>query len=98
MANRNNDYREIIAQNFNSKEYARLFFIHLVEDEGLEIKDTLKECIKAMGLANFAKRSGLSIQSVSDFVAGRKNWSSDKVAKHVTEIFKVKVRLALDVA
>lgn len=98
MANRNKSYNEVLAQKFNNKKYARAYFINLVEKEGLSIERAIQESIKAMGLSLFAKKSGLSVQAVSDFVAGRTQWSSDKIAKHTKAVFGIKVKLALDVA
>ena len=96
MSNRNKDYNEVLARKFNDLEYAQSYLFNIVESENLPLHDALKESIKAMGLQSFAEKSGLSIQTVSDFVSQRQEWSTDKVIKHIEEVFKLRVTFSLD--
>ena len=98
MANRNSSYDEIISEKFNSLEYAQGYLLHIVEEENLPLEQALRETIKAMGLQKFSSASDLSIQAVSDFVSKRKRWSTDKLAKHIEVVFKLKVKLSLEAA
>jgi len=96
MANRHRSYDEVIAKSFENTEYAQCFLLHIVNDEGLSVEEALRESIKAMGLQNYASKSNLSIQAVSDFVSKRRKWSSDKIAKQVEKVFKLKVKLTIE--
>ena len=49
-----------------------------------------------MGLKCFSDKSGLSIQAVSDFVSERRKWSMDKLSNHIEDVFKLKVRLSIE--
>ena len=60
------------------------------------MNEALCETIKAMGLKNFSDKSGLSIQAVSDFVAERQKWSMDKLSTHIENVFKLKVKLSVE--
>lgn len=95
MANRNKSYDEVLAQKFENLDYAKGYILNMTENEGLDVKDALRETIKAMGLQNFSEKSGLSIQAVSDFVSERQNWSTEKLKKHIYEVFKLKAKLSL---
>ena len=96
MANRNKSYDEVLAGKFENLEYAQGYLLDIVENEGLSVDEALRETIKAMGLQNFADKSELSIQGVSDFVAKRHKWSSDKLSKTIGKVFKLKVKLTIE--
>ena len=96
MANRNKNYSEILAKKFDNLEYAQGYLLNIAESEDLPLADVLRETIQAMGLQNFAEKSGLSIQAVSDFVSQRQQWSTDKVIKHIEQIFELKVTFSLN--
>jgi hypothetical protein len=96
MANRNKDYDEILAKKFDNLKYAQTYLLHIVESESLSVTEALRETIKAMGLKRFAVKSELSIQAVSGFVNQRQSWSTDKIAKHIFQVFKLKTRLVLE--
>lgn len=96
MANRNKSYDDVLANKFENLEYAQGYLINIVESEELSIDEALRETIKAMGLQRFSEKSNLSIQAVSDFVAKRQKWSTDKVSKHIFEVFKLKVKIILE--
>ncbi len=97
MANRNKSYDEVLASKFENLKFAQGYLLNIVKNEGLSIDEALCETIKAMGLQNFADKSDLSIQGVSDFVAKRQKWSTDKLSKLINEVFKLKVKLILEV-
>ncbi len=96
MANRNKSYNEVLAQKFKKPKYARGYLLNIIEREKLSVDEALRETIKAMGLKYFADKSGLSIQAVSDFVSGRQKWSMDKLSNHIEDVFKLKVRLSVE--
>jgi len=96
MANRNKSYDEILSQKFENLSYAQEYLINILESENLSVDEALRETIKAMGLQNFANKTGISIQGVSDFVAERQKWSTDKLSKCIKEVFKLKVRLVVE--
>ncbi len=96
MANRSKSYDEVLAKKFENPEYAKSYLLNIVEAEGLAVDTALRETIKAMGLQSFSEKSGLSIQAVSDFVANRQKWSTDKLSKHIGEVFHLRVKLSLE--
>ncbi len=96
MPNRNKSYDKIIAKKFDNLEYAQGYLLNIVNHEGLTVDEALRETIKAMGLQRFSKRSNLSIQFVSDFVLKRQKWSTDKLTKHIAQVFNLKVKLSLE--
>ena len=98
MANRHKSYDKVLAQKFKNPRYARLYLINIIEKEKLSVDKALRETIKAMGLKTFSDKSGLSIQAVSDFVAERQKWSMDKISNHIKSVFKLKVKLSLEVS
>ena len=93
---RNKSYDKVLAQKFKKSEYARRYLINIIKKENLSVDEALRETIKAMGLKYFSDKSGLSIQTVSDFVATRQEWSMDKLSNHIEDVFKLKVRLSLE--
>ena len=96
MANRHKSYDDVMVKKFEDLNYAQEYLLNMVDNEGLPVALALRECIKAMGLQSFAEKSGLSIQAISDFVSQRQKWSSDKLAKHISLVFKLKVKLAIE--
>ncbi|MFN8369780.1 MAG: hypothetical protein U0T83_04040 [Bacteriovoracaceae bacterium] len=98
MANRNKSYDEVLAKKFDNLEYAQGYLLNIMKSEKASINKALIETIKAMGLQNFANKSGLSIQSVSDFVQKRQKWSTDKLAKHIKKVFRLNVIISLESA
>lgn len=96
MANRNKNFDEYVAQEFEDIKFAQSFLTHLVNDEGLTLEAALREAIVSMGLQTFSEKAQLSISYVSDFVNMRKKWSTDKLVKCVEMVFKLKVKLIID--
>ncbi len=96
MANRNKSYDELLASKFENLEYAQGYLLNIVENEGLCVDEALRETIKAMGLKNFADKSEVSVQGVSDFVAKRHKWSVAKLTRLIERVFHLKVKLALE--
>ena len=88
-------YHDVLAKEFEKPDYARQYFIYVMESEGLSVQQTLREAIKAMGRQNFACKSGLSARSVSDFVAQRRQWSLDKVSQHIKKVFKLELTVSI---
>jgi len=96
MANRHKSYDDVLVNKFENIEYAQAYLLNIVNEESLPIDDALRETIKAMSLATFSKKSGQSIQAVSDFVSKRQKWSSDKLIKLIDQVFSLKVKLAIE--
>ena len=97
MANKNKNYDKVLAQKFKNLKYAQAYLINILKKEKLPIEEALCETIKAMGLKAFADKANLSIQAVSNFVSKRQKWSTDKIALHIKDVFKLKVKLSLEV-
>ena len=96
MANRHKNYDDVMVKKFENPQYAQEYLLNIVESEELSIDEALRETIKAMSLQAFSERSGLSIQAVSDFVAKRQKWSTDKLVKQIGNVFNLKVKLSLE--
>ncbi len=97
MANRHKSYDEVLAKKFKNLRYAQGYLIHILEKEKLPVEKALRETIKAMGLKEFSNKSGLSIQAVSDFVAKRQKWSIDKLSICIKKVFRLKIKLSLEI-
>ena len=54
MANRSKEWSEDIAKKLKKKSYRRDFFIALVEDEGLSIRQAIQILAKTMGHREFS--------------------------------------------
>jgi len=97
MAGRSKSYNEFTAKKFEDLAYAQ-GYIKFVIAEGEELDVALRSTIHNMGIKAFADKSGLSLQAVSDFVAKRQRWSTDKMAKHILQVFNLKMKVAFEVA
>lgn len=98
MVGRSKSYDAEIAKLFEDLSYAQGFFNYCIEKQKFDTNEALRETIRNMGIKAFADKSGLSLQAVSDFVAKRQSWSTDKMAKHILQVFKMKMRVVFDVA
>ena len=96
MANRHKSYDDVLVHKFENTEYAQAYLLNIVVEEQLPVDEALRETIKAMSLAVFAKKSGQSIQAISDFISKRQKWSSDKLIKIIQLVFDLKVKLAFE--
>ena len=96
MANRNKSYDKVLAKKFKKREYAQGYLINILDKEKLSVEEALRETIKAMGIKSFSDKSNLSIQAISDFVSQRQKWSTDKLSRHIKDVFKLKVKLSLE--
>ncbi len=96
MANRNKNFNALVAKEFNDLSFAQSYITHLINSENLSLEEALRESIKSMGLQAFATRAGVSISYVSDFVHGRRQWSTDSLIKHTEHVFKLKAKILLD--
>ena len=97
MANRHKSYDVVLAKKFKNPKYAQGYLMHIMKKEKLSVEESLRETIKAMGLKEFSNRSGLSIQSISDFIAKRQKWSTDKLSIHIKRVFNLEIKLSLRV-
>lgn len=97
MVGRSKSYNEFMAVKFEDLTFAQTY-LKLVLNEGVELDEALRSTIRNMGIKAFADKSGLSLQAVSDFVAKRQSWSTDKMAKHILQVFNLKMKVAFEVA
>ena len=93
MANRNKDFNELVAKEFEDLGFAQIYITNLIDKEGLSLEEALRESIKSMGLQVFANKSGASIANVSDFVNQRRKWSTDTLIKHIERVFQLKAQI-----
>ena len=98
MANRHKDFDELLAAQFADIKFAQAYIINLVDNEGMDLEDALRETIIAMGLQEFASKADLSIQYVSDFVNKRKKLSIETISKHLQNIFGLKMKIIVEAA
>ena len=97
MSNRHKDFDKLLAEKLTNLNFAQAYITNLLEEEKLSLNDALREVIKAMGLQEFADRAGLSIQYVSDFVNGRKNFTTGTTDRYLQKVFKLKVKISVEV-
>ena len=98
MANRHKDFDELLAAQFADIKFAQAYIINLIDNDGMELEDALRETIIAMGLQEFANKADLSIQYVSDFVNKRKKFSIETINKYLHSIFDLKTRVIIEAA
>ena len=75
-------------RNSKKENMLRGILINILNKEKLSVEEALRETIKAIGIKSFADKSNLSIQVVSDFSSQRQKWSTDKLARHIKDVFK----------
>ena len=96
MANRQKDFNELLALQFEDLDFSKAYIMSLINDEGLAPDQALRETIVAMGLQAFSKKSGLRIQYVSDFVNKRKKMTIKTLGKHLKKVFNLRVKLLVE--
>lgn len=96
MANRHGDFNELLATKFQDREFAQLYIMNLINEEGMDIDEALRETIISMGLQPFADKAGISIQYVSDFVKKRRNFSTDAIDKYLKKAFSLKIKMSVE--
>lgn len=96
MANRHKDFNELIASKFENVEFAQLYITNLINEEGMELEDALRETIVSMGLQSFADKADISIQYVSDFVKKRKKFSTEAITKYLKKAFNLKIKISVE--
>jgi len=97
MANRHRDFDELVAIQFQDIEFSQIYLITLINDEGMDLENALRECIISMGLKVFAEKAGTSIQHVSDFVKKRKKFSMELMDKYLQKVFELKLKVSVEV-
>ena len=96
MSRRSKNFDELIAKEFENLEFAQEYLLQIVREEEVSVADALRETIEAMGHKEFAEKANLSRQAVSDFVNKRKEWSTENLAKHIYNVFKLKIKIILE--
>ncbi len=92
MANRSKEWSEDIAKKLRKKSYRRDFFIALVEDEGLSIRQAIQILAKTMGHREFSDLVQIAPPNASRVT----NPKNDVRAKTLESILK-KIGLALTI-
>ena len=95
MANRNINYDRVIAKKMQNSEFAQSFILTLINHHELSIQDALIDSIEAMGLTEFAEKSGYSIQYVSDFVNRRRDYKVEVMDKFL-QPFGLRIKLDVE--
>jgi uncharacterized protein YqeY len=95
MSYKHGNFDELLASEFKDIKFGQAY-VQTCLDEHITLQEALQETIKAMGLKEFSTKSGQSIQAVTDFVAGRARWSTDKVIRLLEVVFKLKVKISLE--
>ncbi len=96
MANRQKDFDELVAQEFENLEFSQAYITNLINNEGLSLEGALRESIKSMGLQAFSEKAKVSISYVSDFVNKRRKWSTDNLVKYIEQVFELKVKMIVE--
>ena len=96
MANRNKDFNEFVALQFEDIDFSRAYIMNLVNNEGLSLEESLRETVVSMGLKVFANKAGLSIQYVSDFVSKRKKLSIKTIEKYMSKVFQLRIKVSVE--
>ena len=98
MANRHKNFNQLLAVQFTDIKFAQAYIINLVDNEGMDLAEALRETIIAMGLKAFADKAAISIQYVSDFVNKRRKFSIETIEKYLQNVFNLKMRIKVEVA
>ena len=80
MSGRSESYDEFIAEKMRDPEYAREQSKVSIELRG-NVADGLRVAIRAMGIKDFAEKSGIPIQNVSEFAQNNKSWGYNRLEK-----------------
>lgn len=80
MSGRSESYDEFIAEKMRDPDYAREQIKASIELRG-SIADGLRVAIRALGIKEFAEKSGIPIQNVSEFAQNNKSWGYKRLEK-----------------
>lgn len=96
MANRHDDFNEMLAKEFEDPAFGQDFIKELVNEEGYEISEALRKTITSMGLKAFSEKAEVSLQRVSDFVAGRRNFNVETIDGYLQKVFGLRLKVSLE--
>ena len=96
MANRHEDFSELVANQFKNLEFSQAYVMNLINEENLTLEEALRETIVSMGLQAFADKAEVSIQYVSDFVKKRRRLSTKTMDKYLHKVFKLKIKISVE--
>ena len=68
MANRSKEWSEDISKKLKRKSYRRDFFIALIEDEHLTVRDAMQVLAKTMGLQEFSDLVNMKPSNISRII------------------------------
>ena len=77
---RSKSYDKVIAEKMRDPDLAKAVVIHAVES-GDSIEEALTIAITSMGIKEFADKSGIKMQNVSQFVQGKRAFGYKTLAK-----------------
>ena len=93
---RHKTYDEQLADELKDKEFAREFFLGLIEGEdGMEIEEALIHTIRRMGVKEFAKLSGIHVKSISRMINGRSKSTLEAMDEYLT-VFGLRTKVVLE--
>ena len=84
MANRSREWSEDISKKLKKKSYRREFFIALVEEEGLSVREAIQVLAKTMGHQEFSELVGIVPSNASRII----NPENDIRAKTLESLLK----------
>lgn len=96
MANRHKDFNQLIASQFENIEFSQVYIMNLINAENMSLEEALRETIISMGLQAFADKAEISIQYVSDFVKGRRKFTTDTMDKYLHKAFGLKIKISVE--
>lgn len=80
MASKSKPYDKLIAEHMRDQEFAKGVVLHSLEC-GDSIEEALRLAIRSMGIKEFAEKSGIPIQNVSEFAQNNKSWGYKRLEK-----------------
>ena len=93
---RHKTYDEQLADELRDKEFAREFFLGLIEGkDGMEIEEALIHTIRRMGVKEFSKLSGIHEKSISRMINGRSKSTLETMDEYLT-VFGLRTKIVTE--
>jgi DNA-binding phage protein len=73
MAKRSKNWDESLSKRLRDKEFAKNFLLALMEDEGLTLKEALRETIQCYGVSEFSELCGVAQPNITRVLDERSN-------------------------
>ena len=65
MARRSKSWDENLSKKLQDPDFAKYFFLSLIEDEELSLKDALRELVQSYGISEYASLCGIAQPNLS---------------------------------